>query len=250
MKNGSQTLGKVIRGSLMVGFLLSFVACWTPDMSEGDYAVDWGEATLTINGDIVPYDADIAGYVGEIPIGNDTITLVFDAADPDALRPTPCGEWVDTQVRICSCTADEATGELKGLCESLVVDPDLWNITAPDKNAFGTAGKAALVAGEYTKVTPTTSDVIKEAGYQLSKLSFDDVGLGINGQGGLWGVSAAAQQRLVYLEGEPGTQNWGTSEDPAHVSSYEGHIGISIGFLRWWTGVNLHYSRPFTLVKI
>lgn len=250
MKIGSKTFGKVIRGSLMAGFLLSFIACWTPSTSAGDYAVDWGEATFTINNEEVPYDPGLAGYVGEIPVGNDVITLVFDAADPDAERPTPCDEWIDTQVRICFCTADETTGELLGLCESGVVDPDVWNITAPDKNAFGTAGKAALVAGEYTKVTPTTSDVVATAAYQLSKLSFDDVGLGINGQGGLWGVTAAAQQRLVYLEGEPGTQNWGTSLDPAYVSSYEGHIGIAIGFLRWWAGVNLHYSRPFTLVKI
>lgn len=250
MMTGKGKWGPVVRGSLMTVFLLGFIACWTPDTSEGDYAVDWGEATATINDSKVPFDPAYGGFVAEVPVGDTMVTLVFDLADPEVPRITPCGEWVDQQTRICFCMAHPETGEKQGLCESDVIDPDIWTITAPDKNIFGTAGKAELVAGGYHKVTTLTSDLVNEGGFQVSRLSFEDVGLGINGQGGIWGVTAAAQQRLVFLEGEQGTANWGTSEDPETVSSFEGHLGIAVGFLSWSVGINMHYSRPFTLVKI
>jgi hypothetical protein len=235
---------------------LVVTACWHPGSSEGDYAVTWGAATVTVNDMVFDYSVEDAGYVGviegEIEGEPNNFKVILDFADPEALRPTECDFDLDNrEARICLCERNEAE-ELKGFCESLLIEPPIWNITAGDTFPGGASAEATLKVlpdeglPVYAKVTTAVEDILEG---EKVLLIFSDLGISLGGAYGFWSVGVAAQQRNLILERDAGTDKWATSlSDP---SSYEGHVIIGVGFTYWsLIGLNMHYSRPVMLNQL
>lgn len=239
----------------MTALALLVAACWTPSTSVGDYAVTWGDATMTVNGKVFTYSAELGGYVGmaESEDKAQQAVVVLDGADPDAPRPTECWTVADGYLRVCVCTADpETPGKLDGFCESNLLDYETWSISAPDLNAkSGKATKAKLVIGDYEKVSTDAKDLVKTADTLRLRLAFPELAIHLGGAYGIWDLVVGAQEIAVYLEGTPDGDDWTTVEgDPAAASSYEGQFSIWTGFLGWGMGLSFHYSRPFALDQL
>ncbi len=231
------------------------LACWNPGSSTGDYTVSFtGEATVTVNDEPFEWSDEDGGYVGILPIEDesapfDELRVVLDPKNPEAARDSECGEFEEEgRLRICVCSRN-ADGALTGLCESMLLGPETWNITAPDVNSNGVASQARLYIENdaegttFENVSTNARDVVAD---EAVELKFANAGLFLNGAYGLWAVVLAGQEITINLDRDVSSDTWATSDD--RRSFYNGNMFIGAGFLYWYLpAINLHYERDFTL---
>lgn len=243
----------------LVSIALAFaLACWNPSSSSGDYAVSFDDsATVTVNGLPFTWSDSAGGYVGLLPVDDDSapydvLEVVLDPKNPEADRPTECGEFEDVgRVRLCVCSRN-AEDVLTGLCESLLLGPEIWNISAPDVNSSGVATQARLfIENEveelaFENISTNARDVVAN---EAVELKFANAGLFLNGAYGVWAVVLAGQEITINLDHNAETDDWASAAE--RRSFYNGNMFIGAGFLYWYLpAIDLHYERDFSLVQL
>ena len=208
--------------------------------AEGDYAVEWGDAYVTVgneNPTVFEWDADLGVYVGDVMWFGQLMEGRIDAQDPY------CKPVVDTEAGIitaCLCALDPTTQEPTTLCES---------------NLLGVTNFHLIKANDVTLQMKDDEGTIHWSGNGLCangancnpdayEAKFDVwIPRAAGTPEGFW-IYVAASNRIDFLlhRGD----GWATD---GMSGNYELGLDIAVGWTFLGAGTHIRYYRPFSLVQ-
>ena len=255
---------------LIAAVAVATVGCppFETDECAGTYSVTYGESYVAqkMRGGqpdkVFVYNEDMLGYVNAEwdPESGEDCPGVLDFTDPGT-HDEPCfgsEGWTPGEdvFRLCLC-GEKADGSLTGLCESVLRQSATWTITPGGKNAAGRYGKMSLLAEDSegnTVYDIETSTVEETAVNQEIHMKWTDIGVAVNGAGGVWGTFLIVQNILLGLATDDASGNWlstdthmGTHMD---TSGFEGGLSFSAGIGPFAGGSMFNWRLPVYLEKI